>query len=45
MPPKETFHLEKRHFGWGIAKFHYITIVTRCLIPQVWIWLGKSKVG
>ena len=44
MPPKETFHLEKRHIGLGIAIFHYITIVTRCLIPQLWIWLGKAKV-
>lgn len=45
MPPKETFHLEKRHFGWGIATFHYITIVTRCFIPQLWVFLGKARLN
>ena len=37
MPPKETFHLEKRHFGIGIALFHYFTIHLRCLFPSIWI--------
>ena len=45
MPPKETFHLEKRHFGLGIAIFHYITIVTRCFIPQLWVFLGKARLN
>lgn len=37
MPPKETFHLEKRHIGLGTALFHYCTIYIRCIIPQLWI--------
>ena len=45
MPPKETFHLEKRYFGVGIAMFHYITIVTRCLVPQLWVFLGKARLN
>ena len=36
MPPHETFHLEKRHFGIMPATFHYCTILLRCLIPQIW---------
>lgn len=37
MPPKETFHFEKKHFGWGIAVLHYCTNYLRCLIPTLWI--------
>ena len=37
MPPKETFHLEKRHYGIGKAVFHYFTIHLRCLFPGIWI--------
>lgn len=37
MPPKETFHLEKRHFGLLKASFHYFTIYVRCLIPVLWV--------
>lgn len=37
MPPKETFHLERRHRGLIIATFHYITIHIRCLFPYIWI--------
>lgn len=37
MPPKETFYLEKKHFGFFIALFHYITIHIRCLFPSIWI--------
>lgn len=37
MPPKETFHLEKKHRGLIIAIFHYITIHIRCLLPSLWI--------
>lgn len=45
MPPHETFHLEKRHYGIGIALFHYVTIVTRCLVPGLWVVLGKAKLN
>ena len=37
MPPKETFHLEKRHYGVGIACFHFCTVYLRCLFPKLWI--------
>jgi GT2 family glycosyltransferase len=36
MPPKETFHLENKHYGWMQAAFHYCTIYLRCLFPQLW---------
>lgn len=36
MPPKETFHLEKRHVGLVSACLHYITIYVRCLWPKLW---------
>ncbi len=36
MPPKETFHFEKRHFGFLLASFHYITVYLRCLFPNIW---------
>lgn len=37
MPPKETFHLEHRHYGLKIAVFHFITIYLRCIFPKVWM--------
>lgn len=37
MPPKEIFYLERRHYGLGIALFHYCTIHARCLFPSIWI--------
>lgn len=37
MPPKETFHFEKRHIGLCTAIFHYFTIYLRCFVPQFWI--------
>lgn len=37
MPPNETFHLERKHFGFFTAIFHYITIHLRCLFPKIWI--------
>lgn len=37
MPPRETFHLEKRHYGLREASFHYCTIYLRCLFPSVWV--------
>lgn len=36
MPPKETFHLESRHYGMFIASVHFITIYMRCLFPVLW---------
>lgn len=36
MPPKETFHLEKRHYGLFAACIHYVTIHVRCLFPKLW---------
>lgn len=36
MPPKEIFHLEKRHYGTAIAGIHYCTIYLRCLFPALW---------
>lgn len=42
MPPKETFHLEKRHYGIITALFHYFTIYTRCLFPNIWVKMNKA---
>lgn len=36
MPPKETFHLEKRHKGLLTACFHYFTVYARCIFPIFW---------
>ena len=44
MPPKETFHLEKRHIGLFKAVFHYCTIYIRCILPQLWVKLSKAKI-
>ena len=43
MPPKETFHLENRHYGLIYASFHFITVYIRCLLPKLWIILNKAK--
>lgn len=43
MPPKETFHFEKRHFGLIIATFHYLTVHIRCMFPSLWVKLNKTK--
>lgn len=37
MPPKETFHLEKRHKGLVMACVHFVSIHLRCLFPKLWI--------
>lgn len=39
MPPKESFHLEKRHYGLATACFHYVTIHIRCLFPKLWYFI------
>lgn len=36
MPPKETFHLEKRHYGLVPACLHFCTIYIRCIFPRLW---------
>lgn len=36
MPPKETFHLEYRHYGVAKAAFHFCTIYLRCVFPKIW---------
>lgn len=36
MPPKEIFHLEKRHRGLVIAFFHWCTVYLRCVFPELW---------
>lgn len=43
MPPKETFHFEKRHSGLITATFHYLTVHMRCLFPSLWVKLNKVK--
>lgn len=45
MPPKETFHIDKRHRGFLVATFHYCTTIIRCLIPQLWVKFGKNERG
>lgn len=41
MPPKETFHLEKRHKGIVMACVHFVSIHLRCLFPV--FWLNRDK--
>lgn len=36
MPPKETFHLERRYYGIAAAAFHWVTIHVRCMFPVLW---------
>ena len=45
MPPKETFYLEKRHYGIMQATFHYCTIYARCLFPKLWVRLNKAQLS
>ena len=45
MPPKETFHLEKRHYGIMKASLHYCTIYVRCLFPKLWVRLNKAQLS
>lgn len=41
MPPKETFHLERKHYGLFPACIHFCSIYIRCILPQLW----KKKLG
>lgn len=34
--PKENFVFEKRHYGFFIAFFHYLTIHLRLFLPSLW---------
>ena len=45
MPPKETFHLERRHNGVAKALFHCCTIYLRCLFPKIWTKLNKAQLA
>ena len=45
MPPKESFHLEYRHYGLRMAIFHFITIYLRCLFPIFWVKYKKKIVN
>ena len=42
MPPKEIFHLERRHKGLVMACCHYLTIYLRCLCPKLWLKREKG---
>ena len=37
MPPKETFYLENRHFGFFTALKHFFSIYLRVFYPKFWI--------
>ena len=41
MPPNETFHLEKRHYGLFTACFHYVAVYIRCVFPHIWTIFKK----
>lgn len=45
MPPYETFHFERRHYGIFTATFHMFTIIIRCLFPSVWCRNNKNIKG
>ena len=32
MPPKETFHFEKKHQNLGVALFHYLEMIVALII-------------
>lgn len=42
MPPKESFHLNKRHLGfwWGVGV--YCAIILRCIFPRLWVLKEKA---
>lgn len=43
MPPREIFHLDKKHGGLPSAIFHYFTAYLRCLLPWIWTRMGNSQ--
>lgn len=44
MPPNETFHLDRRHYGIINATIHYFTTILHCMFPTLWIASGKTKI-
>lgn len=44
MPPKESFHLNYKHYGLLSAIKVYFSIYLRCLCPQIWVKAGKLEV-
>ena len=45
MPPKETFHLERRHYSLTAATKHYFTVYLRCLWPGLWVKVRKATLA
>lgn len=43
MPPKETFHLERKNLGFGKAAFHFCTVYVRCVWPGVWGYCKQNR--
>lgn len=43
MPPNETFHFERRHYGIVTASLHFVTVHLRCLCP--WLWKHKQEIN
>lgn len=41
--PKEIYYYEKKHFGIYKAIIKIITSYIRCIIPNLWIKIGKEK--
>ncbi len=37
MPLKELFYLERRHYGYPKACFHFVTTILHCCFPKLWI--------
>lgn len=42
-PPKEVFHFESKFLGMGKAIFHYFTTYLHCVVPQLWVAMGKAR--
>lgn len=43
MPPKESFHLNHRHYGLVSAIRVYCTIHLRCFFPRLWLKKNERK--
>lgn len=44
MPPNETFHLNRKHYGLYSAIKAYLSVYLRCFCPQIWVILGKLEI-
>lgn len=42
MPPSILFYQQRREKGLLPACFHYLTVHLRCILPQIWVFLGKN---